>query len=66
MVLWIGLVVGARARALPRGHREQQQPTATATWCWQIGCHARTRELLRQGHGCLDKNGDGVACESPR
>jgi len=30
MVLWIGLVVGARARAFPRGHREQQQPTATA------------------------------------
>lgn len=30
MVLWIGLVVGSRARAFPRGHREQQQPTATA------------------------------------
>jgi hypothetical protein len=34
--------------------------------CWKIGCFARAQELLRQGHTYLDKNGDGVACESLR
>jgi endonuclease YncB( thermonuclease family) len=34
--------------------------------CGQIGSYARAQELLRQGHGYLDKNGDGVACESLR
>jgi endonuclease YncB( thermonuclease family) len=34
--------------------------------CRQIGSYARAQELLRQGHGHLDKNGDGVACESLR
>jgi len=30
----------------------------------QIGSYARAQELLKQGHTYLDKNGDGVACES--
>ena len=34
--------------------------------CRQIGSYARAQELLRQGHGYLDRNGDGVACESLR
>lgn len=34
--------------------------------CRQIGSFPRVQELLRQGHGYLDKNGDGVACESLR
>ncbi len=34
--------------------------------CRQIGSYARAQELLRQGHSYLDKNGDGVACESLR
>jgi endonuclease YncB( thermonuclease family) len=34
--------------------------------CRQIGSYDRAQELLRQGHGYLDKNGDGVACESWR
>ena len=34
--------------------------------CRQIGSFARAQELLRQGHIYLDKNGDGVACESLR
>ena len=34
--------------------------------CRQIGSFARAQELLRQGHTYLDKNGDGVACESLR
>ena len=35
-------------------------------YCRQIGSFARAQELLRQGHTYLDKNGDGVACESLR
>ena len=38
---------------------------ATPT-CRQIGSFARAQELLRQGHTYLDKNGEGVACESLR
>ena len=34
--------------------------------CRQIGSFARAQELLKQGHSHLDKNGDGVACESLR
>lgn len=34
--------------------------------CKQIGSFARAQELLRQGHTYLDRNGDGVACESLR
>ena len=34
--------------------------------CKQIGSFARAQELLRQGHSYLDRNGDGVACESLR
>jgi hypothetical protein len=34
--------------------------------CRQIGSYARAQELLKQGHTYLDKNGDGVACESLR
>ena len=32
----------------------------------QIGSFARAQELLRQGHGHLDMNGDEVVCESLR
>ena len=34
--------------------------------CKQIGSFARAQGLLRQGHSYLDRNGDGVACESLR
>jgi len=34
--------------------------------CRQIGSFARAQELLRQGHGYLDMNGDEVVCESLR
>jgi micrococcal nuclease len=34
--------------------------------CRQIGSFARAQELLRQGHTYLDRNRDGVACESLR
>ncbi|MFM7676003.1 MAG: thermonuclease family protein [Synechococcus sp.] len=34
--------------------------------CQEIGSYLRAQELLRQGHGYLDGDGDGVACESLR
>lgn len=34
--------------------------------CRQIGSFTRAQELLRQGHSYLDRDGDGVACESLR
>ena len=34
--------------------------------CKEIGSFSRAQELLRQGHKYLDRNGDGVACESLR
>jgi endonuclease YncB( thermonuclease family) len=34
--------------------------------CQQIGSYARAQELLRQGHTYLDKNGDGIACDTLR
>ena len=34
--------------------------------CKEIGSYAKAQELLRQGHGYLDGNGDGEACESLR
>jgi len=38
----------------PGGHRYR---------CREIGSHARSQQLLRQGHTYLDGNGDGEACE---
>ena len=43
-----------------------QQASGAHTTCKQIGSFARAQELLRQGHSYLDRNGDGVACESLR
>ena len=34
--------------------------------CRMIGSFAKAQELLQQGHSYLDRNGDGVACESLR
>lgn len=34
--------------------------------CKQIGSFLRAQELLKQGHTYLDRDGDGVACESLR
>jgi endonuclease YncB( thermonuclease family) len=42
------------------------QPSGAKTTCKQIGTFALAQELLRQGHSYLDRNGDGVACESLR
>jgi endonuclease YncB( thermonuclease family) len=34
--------------------------------CRQIGSYAYAQQLLKQGHAYLDRNGDGIACESLR
>jgi hypothetical protein len=34
--------------------------------CKEIGSFAKAQELLRQGHTYLDRDGDGVACQSLR
>jgi len=52
--------------------RSQRAPTAGASaptggqrlTCAGIGDYGRAQQLLRQGHTYLDRNGDGVACES--
>lgn len=41
-------------------------PAGTRHTCKGIGSFAHAQELLRQGHTYLDRNGDGVACESLR
>jgi endonuclease YncB( thermonuclease family) len=41
-------------------------PAGNRYTCRQIGSFAHAQELLRQGHIYLDKDGDGVACESLR
>ena len=40
--------------------------TGARLTCRMIGSFAKAQELLRQGHSYLDRNGDGVACESLR
>jgi hypothetical protein len=47
--------------AAPAGGYSGQKLT-----CRQIGSFTRAQELLKQGHTYLDRNGDGVACESLR
>jgi endonuclease YncB( thermonuclease family) len=41
-------------------------PSGAHYRCKDIGSFARAQELLRQGHTYLDRDGDGVACESLR
>jgi len=39
-------------------------PAGNRYTCREIGSFAKAQQLLRQGHTYLDRNGDGVACES--
>ena len=48
---------GSSTESIPGGRRYR---------CGEIGSFARAQELLRKGHTYLDRNGDGVACESLR
>ena len=41
-------------------------PAGNRYTCREIGNFAKAQQLLRQGHTYLDRNGDGVACESLR
>lgn len=41
-------------------------PAGQRYTCREIGNFATAQQLLRQGHTYLDRNGDGVACESLR
>ena len=51
-----------RSAAIPDG----TTPGGRRYRCKEIGSYAKAQELLRQGHGYLDGNGDGEACESLR
>ncbi len=61
---------GRRARRLQPTVTTPPSPTADPSGarltCKQIGSYARAQELLRQGYGYLDGDGDGEACESLR
>jgi endonuclease YncB( thermonuclease family) len=61
---------GRRARRLPSTGGATSAPAAAPAGprlrCKEIGSYARAQELLRQGHGYLDGDGDGEACESLR
>ena len=48
----------------PVSSQQVGQPSGSRTTCKQIGSFARAQELLRQGLSYLDRDGDGVACES--
>ena len=53
---------GRRSASIPNG----TTPGGRRYRCKEIGSYAKAQELLRQGHGYLDGNGDGEACESLR
>ena len=61
-----GAAPTAANASTPVSHPQAAQPSGAMTTCKQIGSFARAQELLRQGHSYLDRNGDGVACESLR
>jgi len=64
-----------RRRGTSAGSAEPRQPSMESAGgtapgsryrCRDIGSFAVAQQLLRQGHPCLDRDGDGVACESLR
>jgi hypothetical protein len=61
-----GVVPDAASSRAPVSSPQSAQPGGAKATCKQIGSFARAQELLRQGHSYLDRNGDGVACESLR
>jgi hypothetical protein len=52
--------------AHPQPQPSSSVPVSGRYRCRQIGSFGRAQELLRQGHTYLDRNSDGVACESLR
>ena len=61
-----GVVPGGATSRSPVLSPQPALPSGAKTTCKQIGSFARAQELLRQRHSYLDRNGDGVACESLR
>ena len=61
-----GAVPAAAFSSAPASSPQSAQLSGTKTTCKQIGSFDQAQELLRQGHSYLDRNGDGVACESLR
>jgi endonuclease YncB( thermonuclease family) len=61
-----GAVRAAGPSSAPASSAQAALPSGAMATCKQIGSFARAQELLRQGHSYLDRNGDGVACESLR
>ncbi len=61
-----GVGPAAATSSEPISSLQVAQPIGAHYTCRQIGSFARAQELLRQGHSTLDRNGDGVACESLR
>jgi endonuclease YncB( thermonuclease family) len=61
-----GALPAAASSIAPVSRPQAAQPSGANFTCKQIGSFARAQELLRQGHSYLDRNGDGVACESLR
>ena len=56
----------ALSSSAPVSSPQADQPSGGHTTCKQIGSFLRSQALLRQGHSHLDRDGDGVACESLR
>ena len=61
-----GAVPATASSSVPVTSPQAVQPSGAKTTCKQIGSFSQAQELLRQGHSNLDRNGDGVACESLR
>lgn len=57
-------------KASGAGSATDRQTSAPASGghytCRQIKSYAKAQELLKQGHTYLDRDGDGMACESLR
>jgi hypothetical protein len=61
-----GAVPAEATSSAPASSPQSAQLSGTKTTCKQIGSFDQAQELLRQGHSYLDRNGDGVVCESLR
>ena len=50
----------------PSGVKASQETSGVRYRCKEIGSFTKAQELLRQGHSYLDRDGNGIACESLR
>ncbi|MCP9787204.1 thermonuclease family protein [Cyanobium sp. N5-Cardenillas] len=67
-----GLRTGSASTSKPSGQNPvrttppRAMPTGVRYRCSEIGSFAKAQQLLREGHTYLDRDGDGVACQSLR